>query len=173
MAGALVDSRTAAAAGATVTNQSAGTWTPALMLSNIRLAPWPLKKPGCMTSLDSAEKEHQFLLTRQTEQTSALQQLTLWLEQNQAIKLIAAEWNRWEAELDRYQTLNIRKTDAEIKADQLRLSITKDERNLVELNLAIDDSHKKLELHQKTLAATEKTGQPTVFRRLASFKRRA
>ena len=121
-------------------------------------------------SLDCARKEHQFLLSRQTEQTSTLQQLTLWLEQNQAIKLIAAEWNRWEAELDRYQALNIRKTDAEIKADQLRLSITKDERNLVELNLAIDDSHKKLELHQKTLAQLKKQDSRQSFEDLLRLK---
>ena len=39
-----------------------------------------------------------------------------------------------------------------IKAEQLRLAVTKDERSLAELKLAIDDSHKKLELHQQTLA---------------------
>jgi len=102
--------------------------------------------------LDSAEKEHQSLLARQAEQSTALQQLNIWLEQNQAIKPIAAEWNRWDAELERYQTLNIRKIEAELNAEQLRLAAAKDERSLAELKLAIDDSHKKLELHQQTLA---------------------
>ncbi|MDO9270887.1 MAG: AAA family ATPase [Methylobacter sp.] len=101
--------------------------------------------------LDSAEKEHQSVLARQAEQSKALQQLNSWLEQHQAIKPIAAEWSRWDAELERYQTLNIRKIEAELNAEQLRLSVTKDELSLAELKLAIDDSHKKLELHQQRL----------------------
>ncbi|HEY8036197.1 MAG TPA: SbcC/MukB-like Walker B domain-containing protein [Methylobacter sp.] len=105
-----------------------------------------------LKALDSAEKEHQSLLTRQAEQTTALQQLNNWREQNQAIKPIAAEWSRWDAELERYQTLNARKTDAELNAKQLRLVVTQDELGLAELKLAIDDTHKKLEQHQQTLA---------------------
>ncbi|WP_027148988.1 AAA family ATPase [Methylobacter tundripaludum] len=105
-----------------------------------------------LQALDGAKKEHQALLNRQAEQTSALQQLNLWLEQNQAIKPISAEWSRWDAELERYQTLNVRKTDDALKAEQLRLAVTKDEHSLAELKLAIDDSHKKLELHQQALA---------------------
>jgi len=104
-----------------------------------------------LAALDSAEKDHQFLLTRQTEQVSALQQLTIWLEQNQVIKAIAAEWSRWDAELERYQTLNTRKTDDALKAEQLTLSVTKDERSLAELTLEIAGSHQKLEQHQQTL----------------------
>ena len=102
--------------------------------------------------LDNAETEHQALLKRQAEQTTALQQLNFWLEQNQAIKPIAAEWSRWDAELERYQTLNARKMDDALKADRLTLAVSNDQRSLAELKLAIDDSHKKLELHQKTLA---------------------
>ncbi|MDD5581051.1 MAG: exonuclease SbcCD subunit D C-terminal domain-containing protein [Methylobacter sp.] len=102
--------------------------------------------------LDSAEKEHQSLLTQQGEQISARQQLNGWLEQNQAIKPIAAEWSRWDAELERYQTLNSRKTDAEQNAEQLRRAVTRNELSLAELKLAIDDSHNKLEQHQQTLA---------------------
>ncbi|MGZ8181786.1 MAG: AAA family ATPase [Methylobacter sp.] len=105
-----------------------------------------------LKALDSAEKEHQALLSRQAEQTAALQQLNLWREQNLAIKSIAAEWSRWDAELERYQTLSSRKTEAELNADRLRLSVTNDERSLAELKSAIDDSHKKGELHQQTLA---------------------
>ncbi|HEY8097773.1 MAG TPA: AAA family ATPase [Methylobacter sp.] len=103
-------------------------------------------------ALDSAEKEHQALLSRQAEETTALQQLNVWLEQNQAIKPIAAEWSRWDAELERYQTLNTRKTDAEYNAEQLKQAVTKGELSLAELKLAIDDSHNKLEQHQQALA---------------------
>jgi len=104
-----------------------------------------------LQALDGAKKEHQALLNRQAEQTSALQQLNVWLEQNQAIKPISAEWSRWDAELERYQTLNARKTDDALKAEQLRLAVAKDEHSLAELKLAIDDSHEKLELHQQAL----------------------
>jgi hypothetical protein len=38
--------------------------------------------------------------------------------------------------------LNVRKTDDALKAEQLRLAVTKDEHSLAELKLAIDDSHK-------------------------------
>jgi len=105
-----------------------------------------------LKALASAEKEHQSLLSLQTEQAAALQQLNLWLEQNQAIKPIAAEWSRWDAELERYQNFSARKTEAELNADRLRLSVTKDEFSLAELKSAIADSHNKLELHQQTLA---------------------
>lgn len=105
-----------------------------------------------LAALDSAEKEHQALLNRQAEQALALQQLTIWLEQNQAIKAIAAEWSRWDAELERYQTLNTRKTEAALNANQLRLSVVKEEGSLAELKSAIDDSQKNLELHQQTLS---------------------
>ncbi|MDI1291314.1 MAG: AAA family ATPase [Methylobacter sp.] len=103
-------------------------------------------------ALDSAEKDHQSLLIQQAEQTTTLQRLTVWLEQNQAIKPIAAEWSRWDAELERYQMLNARKADDMLNAEQLRLAVTQDERSLAELKLAIDDSHKKGELQQQTLA---------------------
>ena len=105
-----------------------------------------------LKALDAAEKEHQSLLSRQTEQTAALQQLNIWLEQNQAVKPIAAEWSRWDAELERYQTLNARKTEDALKAEQLNLSVAKDECSLAGLKLAIEGSHKKLEQHQQALA---------------------
>ena len=105
-----------------------------------------------LKALDNAEKAHQSLLTRQTEQTAALQQLNIWLEQNQAIKPIAAEWSRWDAELERYQTLNARKTDSELSSRQLKRALAQDELNLAELKQALDDGHKKQERHQQTLA---------------------
>jgi exonuclease SbcC len=105
-----------------------------------------------LKALDATEKEHQSLLSQQAEQTAALQQLNIWLEQNQAVKPIAAEWSRWDAELERYQTLNARKTDDALKAEQLNLSVAKDECSLAGLKLAIESSHKKLEQHQQALA---------------------
>ncbi|MBL6987138.1 MAG: AAA family ATPase [Methylobacter sp.] len=105
-----------------------------------------------LKALNSAGEDHQSLLNRQAEQTKALQQLNIWLEQNQAIKAIAAEWSRWDAELERYQILNARKADDEFNADQLSLAVTKDERSLAELKQAIEGSHKKAELHEQALA---------------------
>ncbi len=111
-----------------------------------------IEESQLLTALGSTEKKQQLLLTRQAEQTAKLQQLTVWLEQNQAIKPIAAEWNRWDGELERYQALNARKTEAVLNADRLRLAIANDEHSLAELKSAIDDSHQKLEQHQQTLA---------------------
>jgi len=105
-----------------------------------------------LKALDAAEKEHQSLLSQQAEQTAALQQLNIWLEQNQAVKPIAAEWSRWDAELERYQTLNARKTEDALKAERLNLAAAKDECSLAVLKLAIEGSHKKLEQHQQALA---------------------
>ncbi|WP_340121421.1 AAA family ATPase [Methylobacter svalbardensis] len=102
-------------------------------------------------ALDSAEKDHQSLLIQQAGQTTALQQLNIWLEQNQAIKPVAAEWSRWDAELERYQILNARKVDDTLNAEQLRLEVIKDEHSLAELKSAIDNSHQKWGLHQQTL----------------------
>jgi len=110
-----------------------------------------LEERQLLAALDNGEKEYQLLLTRQAEQATELQQLYIWLEQNQAIKSIAAEWNRWDGELERYQTLNTRNTDAVLKADRLRLAIANDEHSLAALKSAIDNNHKKLELHQQTL----------------------
>lgn len=105
-----------------------------------------------LKTLHSAEKEHQALLKQQTEQRLKLQQLTLWLEQNQALKAIAAEWKRWDAELDRYQTLNQHLTAAEQTAKSLSETVAQDERNLDALKQALDDSRKQGELQQQTLA---------------------
>lgn len=123
-----------------------------------------------LIALDSAEKEHQALLNRQAEQASALQQLTIWLEQNQLIKPIAAEWSRWYAELERYQILNARKTEAVINADQLRLAVAKEAGSLQELKSAIDDSQKNLELHQQTLLNLKNQDSQTSLEDLHQIK---
>jgi len=104
-----------------------------------------------LAALDAATQEHQALLNRQAEQNSELQQLSLWLEQHQAIKPVAAEWSRWNAELDRYQTLNTRKTAAERHLDELKQVLANDESKLAALKLAIDDNAKQLDRHQKSL----------------------
>lgn len=123
-----------------------------------------------LIALDSAEKEHQALLNRQAEQASVLQQLTIWLEQNQVIKAIAAEWSRWDAELERYQTLNARKTEAALNANQLRLSVVKEEGSLAELKSAIDDGQKNLELHQQTLSQLKNQDSQTSLEDLHQIK---
>jgi exonuclease SbcC len=105
-----------------------------------------------LKALGAAEKEHQSLLIRQDEQNAALQQLNLWLEQNQAIKPIASEWSRWDAELERYQILIGRKADSALEAEQLKLAFANDECSLAELKLAVQDSQQKLEQHQQALA---------------------
>ncbi len=123
-----------------------------------------------LIALEIAEKEHQALLNRQAEQALALQQLNIWLEQNQAIKAIAAEWSRWDAELERYQTLNARKTQAAFNADQLRLAVDKEVGSLAELKSAIDDSQKNLELQQQTLSQLKNQDSQTSLEDLHQIK---
>jgi len=129
-----------------------------------------LEENQLLIALDSAEKEHQALLKRQDEQASVLQQLTIWLEQNQVIKPIAAEWSRWDAELERYQILNARKTEAALNANQLKRSVVKEEGSLAELKSAIDDSHKNLELHQQTLSQLKNQDSQTSLEDLHQIK---
>ncbi|MGZ5076851.1 MAG: AAA family ATPase, partial [Methylobacter sp.] len=104
-----------------------------------------------LKAVDSAEQEHQSLLTRQAEQNTALQQLNVWLEQNRAVKPLAAEWSRWDAELERYQTLNERLIKDRLDADRLRPEIAKNEQSLVELKTAMDVRDKQLEQHRQAL----------------------
>ncbi|MDP3877665.1 MAG: AAA family ATPase [Methylobacter sp.] len=101
---------------------------------------------------DSAEQQQQALIKQHQEHTATLQQLAIWLEQHQALKPIAAEWSRWDAELERHQALNKQKTAAELTAQHLTEAVANDERNLHALKQALDDSRSKSELQQQTLA---------------------
>jgi exonuclease SbcC len=101
--------------------------------------------------LKTAGKEHAFLINQQKEHASLLQKLTVWLDQNQALKPIATEWPRWEAELERYQSLKTHKKEAEFKTEQLRSSVNNEASRLTDLQLAIEESHQKLEHHLETL----------------------
>ncbi len=105
-----------------------------------------------LKALDSAEQQQQALIKQHQEHTATLQQLAIWLEQHQALKPIAAEWSRWDAELERHQALNKQKTAAELTAQHLTETVTNDERNLHALKQALDDSRSKSELQQQTLA---------------------
>ena len=102
-------------------------------------------------ALETAQQRHESLLKQQAEKTSALAQLTLWLEQHQALKPIAAEWNRWEGELQRYQTLKAQQTAQSLQAEQIKLAINNDEPVLAELKKSIDDHQSQLEQQQATL----------------------
>jgi exonuclease SbcC len=105
-----------------------------------------------LAALHNAEQEQQTLTNRLDEHMSAQQQLQAWLAQNQAVKPIAAEWTRWEGELERYQTLQARKTEALAGTERLTQSLAGDERNLAALQLALNDCDAQLEQHQLILA---------------------
>ncbi len=121
-------------------------------------------------TVNNAEKEHQSLLSQQTQQNRALQQLNLWLEQNKAIKPVANEWSRWEADLERYQALNNQKLAIELKAEQLKLSVSHDERNLAELKLALEASDKRQTQHQLTLVELKQQDSQQSFDDLLQTK---
>jgi exonuclease SbcC len=103
-------------------------------------------------TLNQATQDHQALLNQHAEQTTILQQLNEWLAQNQAIQTIASEWKRWEAELDRYQTLHTRTADTEQQSKKLRQTITQTEPQLTALKRAIDSNEQQLAQHQDTLS---------------------
>ena len=102
-------------------------------------------------ALETAQQRYESLLKQQTEKTSTLAQLTLWLDQHQALKPIAAEWNRWEGELERYQTLKTQQTVQSLQAEQLKHSLDKDTLVLTSLKTAIDENYKQQEQHQTQL----------------------
>ncbi|MGZ5050718.1 MAG: AAA family ATPase [Methylobacter sp.] len=105
-----------------------------------------------LAALHSAEQHRQALANRQAEQTSALQQLQSWLAQNQAVKTVAAEWTRWDGELERYQTLQARKTAVAADLERLQLVLAGDERKQAELTTALADCDAQIAQHQQTLA---------------------
>ena len=109
-------------------------------------------------ALETAQQRHESLLKQQAEKASTLAQLTLWLDQHQALKPIAAEWNRWEGELERYQTLKAQQTAQSLQAEQIKLSLNKDELVLAELKTAIDENHKQLEQQQAKLEQLKEQG---------------
>jgi exonuclease SbcC len=102
-------------------------------------------------ALETAQQRHQSLLKQQVEKASTLAQLSRWLDQHQALKPIAAQWNRWDGELERYQLLNTQKTADALQAEHLKLSLNKDEGLLAGLKTAIDENHKQQEQHQTQL----------------------
>jgi exonuclease SbcC len=99
----------------------------------------------------TAKQRHQLLLQQQNEKIVTLAQLTAWLEANQALKPIAAEWNRWEGELDRYQQLNVQKTANALQSENLTGLVNKAEPVLAGLKTAIDENYLQQEQHQVRL----------------------
>ncbi len=113
-------------------------------------------------ALETAQQRHESLLKQQAEKTSDHAQLTRWLEQHQALKPIAAEWNRWEGELERYQTLKAQQSAQSLQAEQITLAIKNAEPVLTKLKSAIDDHQSQLERQQATLGhlKTQASQQP-------------
>ena len=109
-------------------------------------------------ALQTVKQRHQFLLQQQTEKTLTLAQLAAWLENNQALKPIVAEWNRWEGELERYQQLNIQKTADALQSENLKGLVNKAEPVLVDLKTAIDESRQQHEQQQIRLEQLKEQG---------------
>ncbi len=102
-------------------------------------------------ALEVAQQQHESLIKQQAEKTSIQAQLNRWLDQHQALKPIAAEWNRWENELDRYQQLKVQQTAQSSESEQLKLVFDRDTHVLAGLKTAIDENHKQQERHQTRL----------------------
>ncbi|CAA9890715.1 SMC domain protein (fragment) [Candidatus Methylobacter favarea] len=120
--------------------------------------------------LKTAGKEYSGLLQQQQEHGARLQKLTGWLDQNQAIKPIAAEWPRWAAELERYQNLNACKKDAEYKIEQLRTSFDHGADRLKELRCAAKEIQQQLERYFETLEQLKQQGSRQSLEELYRLK---
>ncbi|WAK03470.1 AAA family ATPase [Methylobacter sp. YRD-M1] len=101
--------------------------------------------------LAGAQAHHQGLLAQQTERTNQLQRLDNWLEENQALKPVAAEWSRWQGELERYQMLTTRKAENEVKLKACKHSAAGDECQMAEIKKAIIESRQEQDKQQAML----------------------
>lgn len=101
--------------------------------------------------LAAAQTHHQGLQAQQAEKTARLEQLNHWLEANQALKPVAAEWNRWQGELERYRALAARRAESGNKLKACKDSIDGDERLLVEIRKAIAESRQEQDRQQAKL----------------------
>ncbi|MEY3289259.1 MAG: hypothetical protein RLZZ419_1501 [Pseudomonadota bacterium] len=113
---------------------------------------------GLNKALQTARQGHQSLLKQQAEKTAILAQLTTWLEQHQALKPVAAEWNRWEGELERYQHLNARQTAEVLQAQNLKGLVDKEEGALAGLKTAIDANKPQQEQQKIRLEQLKEQG---------------
>lgn len=109
-------------------------------------------------ALEAARQRHEALLKQQAEKASAQTQLTRWLDQHQALKPIAAEWNRWEGELERYQALKTQQTSGASRAEALTLAVNKDEGFLADLKTAMAGNQRQQEQQQATLEQLQGQG---------------
>ncbi|MDD5463024.1 MAG: AAA family ATPase [Methylococcales bacterium] len=109
-------------------------------------------------AVETAQQRHESLLKQQAEKASIQKQLTQWLDQHQALKPIAMEWNRWEGELERYQILKTQQTAQNSQAKQLKQSLDKDGLILADLKTAIEENHKLLEQQQAGLEQLREQG---------------
>jgi exonuclease SbcC len=109
-------------------------------------------------ALETAQQRRESLLKQQAEKVSTQEQLTGWLDQHQAFKPIAAEWNRWEGELERYQRLKAQQTAQSLQSEQIKILIKKDEPVLAGLKTAIDDNQRQLEQLQTDLEQLRSQG---------------
>ncbi|MGJ0491337.1 AAA family ATPase [Methylobacter sp.] len=101
--------------------------------------------------LADAQAHHQGLLAQQAEKTDRLQQLNVWLGGNQALKSVAAEWSRWQGELERYQVLTARKAESENKLKVCKDLVDGDERLMAGIKKNIIESRQEQDKQQATL----------------------
>jgi exonuclease SbcC len=101
--------------------------------------------------LADAQSHHQGLLAQQAEKTDRLQQRNTWLDENQALKPVAAEWSRWQGELDRYQALAARKAESENKLKVCKDLVEGDESLMAGIKKNIIESRQEQGKQQATL----------------------
>ena len=109
-------------------------------------------------ALEAAQGRHQALLKQQAEHSATQAQFTRWLEQQAALKPIAAQWRRWESELERYQLLKGQQTAAALQAEQLTHTVNHEESVLAGLKASIAENHRLQEQQQIRLEQLKEQG---------------
>lgn len=98
-------------------------------------------------------KQRQHLVQGQLDEKNLQhQQLSLSISQQQALKPIAAEWQRWLAEIERYQSLNAERLAQQQQAQHLNTQLQQATPQLANLQHAI---HSHQQHHQAQLAQLE------------------
>ncbi len=89
-------------------------------------------------ALITAQQEQDALIKQQVEQSALVEQLTDWLTEHHALKILADEWTHWDSELKRYSAF-IKQRAGEFKAaEQIKVTVDKDQHSLSLLQTDID-----------------------------------
>ncbi|NOS90213.1 MAG: AAA family ATPase [Methylococcaceae bacterium] len=123
-----------------------------LEVLNTRLSDLSTEADRINQALAEAKQRQQQVQGQLDEKTLQHHQLSISITQQQALKPIAAEWQRWLAEIERYQSLNAERLAHQQQAQHLSTQLQQATPQLANLQHAI---HSHQQHHQAQLAELE------------------